>query len=188
VHLSAGGLLDRRIGGASVFPPLGAEFVKITFRSQLPWKVSPGGDRYRRGMYTFFKRSVPYPDLMLFDCPDASAAAARRGTSNTPLQALATLNSETCLDAARGLARQVLAHESQDERELVLRAFRACLTRPPTSLELDRLTKLLRDQRAWYAAHPDEAASFAGELPADSAALIATANILFNLDEFITRE
>ena len=66
LHLAAGGLLDRRIGGPSVFPPLGAEFVKITFRSQLPWKTSPGGDRYRRGMYTFFKRSRPVsrPDAL----------------------------------------------------------------------------------------------------------------------------
>ena len=75
LQLAAGGLLDQTIGGPSVFPPLGEEFIKITFRSQLPWKTSTGGDRYRRGMYTFFKRSVPYPDLMLFDCPDASGAA-----------------------------------------------------------------------------------------------------------------
>src|SRR4029453_6460967 len=96
---------------------LGTELVKITFRSELPWKTSTGGDRYRRGMYTFFKRSVPYPDLMIFDCPDASAAAAQRGTSNTPLQALTALNTETCTIAARGLARRALVQSLRDDSD-----------------------------------------------------------------------
>ena len=188
LHLSAGGLLDRRIAGPSVFPPLGAEFVKLTFRSQLPWKVSPGGDRYRRGMYTFFKRSVPYPDLVLFDCPDASAAAVQRPASNTPLQALTTLNSETCLEAARGLARQMHDEQLHTDADRVSSAFRICLTRPPIAQELSRLVSLLQEQQAWYAEHPADAAALAGELPLGAAPLIATANVILNLDEFITRE
>jgi hypothetical protein len=192
VHLSASGLLDRRIGGPSVFPPLGDEFVKITFRSQLPWKTSTGGNRYRRGMYTFFKRSVPYPDLMLFDCPDANAAAVQRSVSNTPLQALAALNSETCLEAARGLA--VLALDRPEPRDAVQWMFRRCLTRRPTPAEMARLAAVHQAHQQWYAAHPADAQAMAAMAEADSqrlaaaAALTATANVIMNLDEFITRE
>jgi hypothetical protein len=154
----------------------------------LPWKTSPGGDRYRRGLYTFFKRSVPFPDLMLFDCPDASAAAVQRPASNTPLQALATLNSESCLDAARGLARQLDDQDFASDRERLSAAIRICLTRPPTPVELQRLTALLAEHHRWYAAHPEDAAALAGSLPEETAALVATANVILNLDEFITRE
>jgi Protein of unknown function (DUF1553)/Protein of unknown function (DUF1549)/Planctomycete cytochrome C len=194
VHLAAGGLLSNRIGGPSVFPPLAAEFVKITFRSELPWKTSAGGDRYRRGMYTFFKRSVPYPDLMTFDCPDASAATAQRATSNTPLQALTTLNSETCLEAATGLAAQLLSLQPWSDYEVVDSAFRICLTRPPSGKETARLVELLRDHRRWYDNHPDDAKlmtqslKLANATEAQAAALVATANVIMNLDEFITRD
>jgi uncharacterized protein DUF1553/uncharacterized protein DUF1549/cytochrome c len=188
LQLAAGGLLDRRIGGASVFPPLSAEFIKITFRSQLPWKTSPGGDRYRRGMYTFFKRSVPYPDLMLFDCPDASTAAVQRTASNTPLQALMTLNSETALEAARGLASELRCQSAGSTQELVQAAFRRCLTRPPTAAELSRLTALHEQHQAWYADHTADATALAGSQPPEAAALVATANVILNLDEFLVRE
>ena len=187
LHLATGGLLDQRIGGPSVFPPLGEEFVKITFRSRLPWKTSIGGNRYRRGMYTFFKRSVPYPDLMLFDCPDATNAAPQRTVTNTPLQALALLNSETCLEAARGLAAAAISQNGSNEDRLRT-AFRRCLTRPPTDAELSRLAELHAAHQAWYVEHADDARALAGELRAEGAAMIATANILLNLDEFITRE
>lgn len=194
VQLAASGLLSRKIGGPSVFPPLGAEFVKITFRSELPWKTSTGGDRYRRGMYTFFKRSVPYPDLMIFDCPDASVAATQRTPSNTPLQALTTLNSETSLEAARGLAARLLSQQPQADESLVQSAFRICLTRPPSPKESARLVEVLREHRYWYDNHPDDAkAMMEGlELVADNspnaATVVATANVIMNLDEFITRD
>jgi hypothetical protein len=194
LHLAAGDLLSSKMGGPSVFPPLGSEFVKITFRSELPWKTSPGADRYRRGMYTFFKRSVPYPDLMIFDCPDASVAAAQRMASNTPLQALTALNSETSLEAARGLAARLLSQPPQSDENLICSAFRLCLVRPPSSYETARLVEALRSHRAWYDNHPDDAKAITEslELPADTvahaAALLATANVIMNLDEFITRD
>jgi hypothetical protein len=194
LHLAAGGLLSGKIGGPSVFPPLGAEFVKITFRSELPWKTSTGEDRNRRAMYTFFKRSVPYPDLMIFDCPDASVAAAQRSTSNTPLQALTTLNSETCLEAARGLAAQLCSLQPASDRDLIDKAFRTCLTRPPTAKESARVVQVLQEHRAWYETHPHDAKVMTENLEivtgnvAQAAALVATANVIMNLDEFITRD
>jgi hypothetical protein len=193
LYLASGGLLSRKIGGPSVFPPLGQEYVKITFRSELPWKASPGEDRFRRGMYTFFKRSVPYPDLMIFDCPDSNAAAVQRPASNTPLQALTALNSETCVEAARGLARNVMEQGFAGDGEKIVWMFRTCLTRPPSAAERERLIVLLQSHRRWYETHPDDAMAMASELSegvsaAEFAALAATANIVMNLDEFITRE
>src|SRR5262249_25514144 len=108
LHLVAGGLLAPRIGGPSVFPPISKDLEKISFRSQLSWPTSTGPDRYRRGMYTFFKRSLPEPNLVVFDCPDPSAAAVQRGSSNTPLQALTTLNNEVFFEAAQAMGRRVL--------------------------------------------------------------------------------
>jgi hypothetical protein len=194
LQLAAGGLLSVKIGGPSVYPPLDAQFEKITFRSQLAWSTSRGDDRYRRGMYTFFKRSVPYPDLVIFDCPDASIAVAQRQASNTPLQALTILNSQTSWDAARGLARRMLAADHGDDRSRVRVAFRTCLTRPPSESETARLTELLRSHRVWYEGHPEDAQPIAGETDwigvsnAEAAALTASANVIMNLDEFITRE
>jgi hypothetical protein len=188
LHLEVAGLLDRRIGGPSVHPPLDPEFAKITFRSQLPWKTSTGGNRYRRGLYTFFKRSVPYPDLMLFDCPDATSAAHQRSVTNTPLQALATLNSESSLDAARGLARRMVAERSNDGDDFLQSTMQICLTRPPTKSELARLAELHSTHEAWYAEHPEDARELARDLPSDFAAFVATANVILNLDELITRE
>ena len=146
--------------------------MKITFRSELPWKASTGGDRYRRGMYTFFKRSVPYPDLMIFDCPDASVAAAQRTASNTPLQALTTLNSETSLEAARGLASRLLSQQPQTDESVIQSAFRICLIRPPSHEESARLVEVLREHRSWYDNHPDDAKAMTDsvELAADSVA------------------
>jgi hypothetical protein len=131
---------------------------------------------------------------MVFDCPDASAAVAERTRSNTPLQALTLLNGETCLDAARGLARQVHVAELENDHSAVRAMFRACLTRPPDERELARVARLHQDHRSWYRSREQEAQALTVEdLPAgatlpEMAALIATANVIMNLDEFITRE
>jgi hypothetical protein len=162
------------------------EFVKITFRSELPWKASQGADRYRRGMYTFFKRSVPYPTLMLFDCPDSNAAAVERTVSNTPMQALATLNNETFTEAAMAMARHVLDIGGTDDRGRIDFLFRSCLSRPPASAELERLLQLHETHRDWYRRHSEDLAPIAESV--ETAALAATASIVMNLDEFVTRE
>lgn len=194
LHLAASGLLSHRIGGPSFFPPLPPELVKITFRSELPWKTSQGADRYRRGMYTFFKRSVPYPTLMLFDCPDSNAAAVERSVSNTPMQALATLNNETFAEAAMALALRVLDSAGTDDRRKIDTLFRCCLSRPPAPAELERLVQLLQTHRDWYREHPQDLKPMAAVLHRseadclEPAAMAATASIVMNLDEFITRE
>ena len=193
-HLSASGLLENRIGGPGVFPPIPKDLAKITFRSQLPWKTSVGPDRYRRGMYTFYKRSVPHPNLSTFDCPDASATTIERGISNTPVQALATLNNEVFVESARALARRVLKGASGGDVPRLTRAFRLCVARSPGEEEIRRLRELLETARAWYLRNPGDADKLVdtygceGIPVPESAAWTAVTNVLFNLDEFLTRE
>jgi mono/diheme cytochrome c family protein len=207
LHLAASGLLERRIGGPSVFPPLPPGIAEQSYannfkwgnsdwntRPDRPWGIAPNDDVYRRGMYTFFKRTAPHPSLTTFDCPDANTTSVQRSTSNTPLQALITLNNGTFVDAARALSRRVLAEVNTNDAERLTRMVRLCVARPPTADELNEFLDLLSAAREYYSAKPDEAQSFAGDkLPpettvADAAAWTATARIVMNVDEFITRE
>ena len=159
-----------------------------------PHGIAPKDDIYRRGMYTFFKRTAAHPTLVAFDCPDANVTCVERSTSNTPLQALATLNNDVFVDTSRALVRRVLGEVGTNNAARLEHAFRLCVARPPSRDELNSLLTLLDDARSYYSAHEDEAQTFAGsQLPpdtsaTDTAAWIATARIVMNLDEFITRE
>jgi hypothetical protein len=194
LHLAASGLLAERIGGPSVFPPFPAELAQIDFRSDLHWPTSTGPDRYRRGMYTFFKRTLPHPNLTTFDCPLAESTTVKRPRSNTPLHALMTLNNQVFVDAARAFASRVLREGTGDDDARLTFAFRLALTRRPTDGERLLLLELLRDNRVWYAGHPDETRKLVGDGNTgerdltESAAWIATVSVILNLDEFITRE
>ncbi|MGB8167347.1 MAG: PSD1 and planctomycete cytochrome C domain-containing protein [Chthoniobacteraceae bacterium] len=188
LHLAASGLLSTKVGGPSVFPPLSPEIAKLSYANNFKWTDATDENRYRRGMYTFFKRTAPYPDLITFDCPDANLVSIKRNVSNTPLQALTTLNAQSFAEAARGMAKRLLA--DPDDAARVAHCFRLCVARPPQSQEIAALTALLGKAREYYAAHADEAKTMAGNLSpiTDAAALTATARIVMNTDEFITRE
>ncbi|HUG91630.1 MAG TPA: PSD1 and planctomycete cytochrome C domain-containing protein [Planctomycetaceae bacterium] len=195
LHLAASGLLAEKIGGPSVFPPFSADLKRIDFRSDLEWNTSTGADRYRRGMYTFFKRTLPHPNLTMFDCPMADATAVERARSNTPLHALITLNNEVFVEAARAFAVRVLCGEKcDDDAARLTRAFQLAVTRLPSEGERARLLTFLDENRKWYAERPEEAAKlvadqpFADVAPAELAAWISTSSVILNLDEFITRE
>ena len=194
ISLDASGLLSRKIGGPSVYPPLPPGIAELSYAGNFRWSDSSGEDRYRRGMYTFFKRTAPHPNLITFDCPDANITCIERQTSNTPLQALTSLNNETFAETARGFARRMLALESKDDRDRLATAFRICVSRPATDEELGQLEALLSESRDWYMNHADEATKLIAKMPAPdtpapvNAAWIVTARILLNLDEFITRE
>jgi len=190
LHLAASGLLSTTVGGPSVFPPMPPEIASLSYAGNFKWAESKGDDRQRRGMYTFFKRTSPYPDLMAFDCPDANVASIRRTVSNTPLQALTTLNAGTFSEAARALSRRVLAEPLSDDTARLTLAFRHCLARPPQPSETTVLLGFLDDARAYYAAHEDDAKKISGgaETPAEAAAWTTAARLLLNTDEFITRD
>jgi hypothetical protein len=186
LHLATSGLLSPKVGGPSVFPPMPPEIASLSYAGNFKWNESKGEDRYRRGMYTFFKRTAPYPDLMTFDCPDANVANVRRTVSNTPLQALTTLNAKTFAEAARALAQRVLREPCADDRARMAWAFRICLARPPQEKETNVLLGLLQDARDYYSTHEDDAKRASDD--AESAAWTTTARILLNTDEFITRD
>ncbi len=192
--LAASGLLSRKLGGPSVYPPQPEGIYQFT-QVQRPWKVSAGADRYRRGVYTFFQRSAPHPALTVFDAPDATSSCTRRVRSNTPLQALTLLNDQAFLELAQGLAARVLAEGPSDDRGRIRYAFRLCLAREPASTEAARLEQYYRQQLDEYRAAPAEAqvllgssASKGPQATSERAAWTALARVLLNLDEFITRE
>ncbi len=194
LNLEVAGILSHKVGGASVYPPLPAGIAELSYAGNFKWTDSKGEDRYRRGMYTFFKRTSPHPNLTIFDCPDSNLTCVERRASNTPLQALQTLNNEQFSEAARAFAKRLVALNSDGDAARLTEGFRLCVARPPRSVELNELTQLLAAAREWYGSKPDLAKSLVGAeaLPnpslTEQASWIATARILLNLDEFITRE
>ena len=195
VALASSGLLSRAVGGPSVFPPQPAEvfgehFFEGGFKD---WPTSEGADRYRRGLYTFYKRTIVYPTFMNFDGPDRTVCTVNRSMSNTPLQALNTLNDPSFVEAAGSLAATMLSEGGAGSAGRLEHGFRAVLARRPQEGELRRLEGFLERMRKRYSAAPAEAADLvAMALPGQSEAALApwvmVANVLLNLDETFTRE
>ena len=181
LSLSVADLLSHELGGPSVFPPIPAGVSDVNYNSAFKWEVSPGSNRYRRGLYTYFKRTAPHPNLITFDCPDSNVTCVKRTRSNTPLAALITLNNSTFTEAAQALAKRV-----SSKQEPLLIAFRHCLSRHPEPNELGKLHALREKAQAYYKDHPDEAAKLSPGAP-ELADLTATVRVLLNLDEFLTR-
>jgi hypothetical protein len=169
VALAGSGLLCTKIGGPSAFPPQPDGVYRFT-QVVRDWKEEKGPERYRRGMYTTFWRSAAHPALLVFDAPNAVSACTRRIRSNTPLQALTLLNDQGFFEFAQGLARRAQQDTNGDLAAAVQHAFRLCLARPPTAVEMQRLCAVADDRSE------------------SSAALTDAARVLMNLDEFITRE
>lgn len=205
IALSASGLLNGMIGGPSVYPPA-PKFLFEPPSSYGPkkWGHDTGPNRYRRAMYTFRYRSVPYPALQNFDAPNGEFACARRVRSNTPLQALTTLNEPLFMECARALAMQVFTVSNADDGERMQQLVRRCLSREPQSAELQVLGGFLARQKQrftaggadpWSLIAVDDAAKKellnelpGGASPADLAAWTAVARVVLNLDETITKE
>lgn len=177
--LAVSGLLSDKLGGPSVFPPQPANTDLLT-QVKRNWTVSPGEDRYRRGLYTWHWRSNPYPLFAALDAPGGNVACTRRPRSNTPLQSLMLANDETFLEAANALARRVLAEALPSEDAQLRLAFRRCLARDPQPAELRRLQQYYRAQLASPTGGTAD--------DAQQEALAAVGRVLLNLDEFITRE
>ena len=193
VALTASGLLSRKIGGPSVFPPQPAGIDAFT-QSKKNWVPSQGEDRYRRGMYTFLWRTSPHPLLTTFDAPNAAVSCTRRNRSNTPLGALMLANDLAHFEMAQALAARVLTEVSASDEARLRYAFRRCLARESAANERLRLLAYLDAQKAAYARDLKNAATIAprerpqGIEVADAAAWTAVSRVLLNLDEFITRE
>ena len=188
--LSVSGLLGRKLGGPSVFPPQPANITTEGTYGQLAWKVSEGLDRHRRSLYTFAKRTAPFAMFTTFDAPSGEACVVRREVSNTPLQALTLLNDVVFTEASQSLGRQFAALPSSDDARLS-ELFRRCLTRPPTDAEIALLSRFLKTQRERLAAKELDAATLAGPGETDAserAAWSLVARALLNLDEAVTKD
>ncbi|MBM4068710.1 MAG: DUF1553 domain-containing protein [Planctomycetes bacterium] len=187
--LAVSGVLQLRLGGPSVRPPQPTGVSDLTYAGTARWVESKGPDRYRRGMYTWFQRTSPYPMLMTFDAPDGVVCCVRREKSNTPLQALTLMNDTAFVECAQALARRVLA--SKGDRIDTL--FHLGLARSPSAAEHEELTRLHQELTVTARANPREAARLLGSHPesaaaAEAAVWVALARAIMNLDEFVTRE
>ena len=201
VALAASGLLDPKVGGPSVFPPA-PEFLfqpPVSYGPKI-WPESKGAERFRRAVYTFRYRSVPYPALQTFDAPNGDFACLRRSRSNTPLQALVTLNEPEFLECARALAWNVIRDGGLADSDKIVYAFRRCEARKPSEREAAALLELLeketkrfledgRDPWELAVANPSEKPKLPdGISPAALAAWTVVSRVLLNLDETITKE
>jgi hypothetical protein len=196
IALSAGGLLDSQIGGPPVYPPIPDGVLTLGYGAPMPWETKPR-DRYRRAMYTFVKRSVPYPSLQVFDAPTGESPCPRRIPSDTPLQALTTLNDPVFVEAAQALAMRVWEHGGKDDRTRINYAFELCTGRKPQPTEVATLSSLLRDEddffenrtvRAVQVASPDMKSPPQDVNLEKVAAWTMVTRVLLNLDETITKE
>jgi hypothetical protein len=194
-------LLNPKLGGPSLYAPAPAFlFVPPTSYSPFPWQDATGPDRYRRALYTFRRRSTPYPMLQTFDTPNGDAACIRRVRSNTPLQALTSLNETLFVECAQAMARNILAEGGSSDSERIQHAFRRVTARSPTAKEQAHLLSLLERQKkhlgeGWVNASELATGTNAvpvnlpnGSTPTQLAAYTVLSRVLLNLDETITKE
>ena len=199
--LKASGLLADRIGGPSVRPPQPSEYSALTYANSAKWQTSEGDNRYRRGLYTFFQRTSPYPMLMTFDAPDSNTCITRRSRSNTPLQALTIWNDVVFTECAQHLGRRVVdevkvsGKSDEDIKQRVNHVFLTCLSRRPTRPEMVAVTSFYKSQVERMAEDEQAARDILGQAPmpeaaslAETASWVAVARVLLNTDEFITKE
>ena len=187
--LVASGLFSDKLGGPSVFPPQPAGVTTEGAYGALQWKVSEGSDRYRRGLYTFAKRTAPFAMTLTFDGPSGEACLARRDRSNTPLQALTLLNDDVFMECARTLGKWASQQQGSDE-SILEQVFRRSLTRPPTSEERAKLLGFYQTQLARFQSgdlNPAQITKTEGDDLARQAAWTTLARVLLNLDETITK-
>jgi len=188
--LKASGLLTDKLGGPSVFPPQPPGVTSEGTYGALAWTPSTGEDRYRRGLYTFTKRTAPFAMTLTFDGPSGEACVARREVSNTPLQALTLLNDTMFTETAQALGKMIAARPGTVEQRVDY-LFRRCLTRPPSPEELKLLAQYYEAQKARLDKKELNAAALSGttgETVNEAAAWTLVARSLLNLDEAVTKE
>ncbi|MFN7142082.1 MAG: DUF1553 domain-containing protein, partial [Limisphaerales bacterium] len=200
IALASSGLLNTNIGGHSIMAPAPAFlFVPPASYGPFPWVDEAGPDKYRRALYTFRRRSTPYPALQTFDVPNADFSCVRRLRSNSPLQALVALNEPLFVECAQALALKTLREGGKTDIERIHFAFRRVLSRAPSKSEQQELLNLMDKQKARIAegwVNPLEVATGKNEKielpegtnPAQLAAFTVVSRVLLNLDEAITKE
>ncbi len=195
--LALGGLLSSKMGGPSVYPPQPDGLWKVAFNGgQNAYPTSQGEDRHRRGLYTFWRRTMPNPSMTTFDAPSRESCTVRRLPTNTPLQAFVTMNDPAFVECAQALARRIVREGGADTETRLRFALKLCTARRPADAQVKALAALYDSELATYRADADAAMKLAtkplGPLPvnADAAELAAwtvVANVLLNLDAVLTK-
>ncbi|MCC6233807.1 MAG: PSD1 domain-containing protein [Verrucomicrobiales bacterium] len=197
VAMSASGLLNPKVGGPSVFPyqPPGL-WAQVSFEGTSDYQQSEGAENYRRGLYTYWRRSIPYASFTVFDAPSREVCTVRRPRTNTPLQALALLNDPVYVEAARALAQRVLTRGGNTFESRLEYAFRVVVGRKPTRNEQGVLAAACERETKRFSADRESANRLihvgASRPPvevdiAELAAWTMLANTLLNLDEAVTK-
>jgi mono/diheme cytochrome c family protein len=191
--LLASGLISDKIGGPSVMPDQPDGVWNVSYNDSR-WITSPGEDRYRRGLYTFWRRTEPYPAFLAFDATSRESCTVNRTRTNTPLQALVLLNDPVYELAARGIANKMLAAKG-DVSQQIAQGFEDLLVRKPTAGELATLVNYFKEQESRLTKDPTDVAKLLnkqgglkGVPDADLAASVMVARVMLNLDETITKE
>lgn len=191
ITLSAAGLLSSKMYGPPVMPyqPPGLwGWFPGRVLGKDEWVVSPGEDKYRRGLYTFIRRTVRYPSLTVFDAPSREVCTARRVRSDTPLQALTALNDPAFFEAAQAMAKRILREGGDPDAARATYGFRLATSRKPTATELDSLLSAYAKDREYFEHHKQEAAAVSGQSDPELAAWTMFSNVVLNLDETLTKE
>jgi mono/diheme cytochrome c family protein len=194
--LSIAGLLSKKRFGPPVNPPRPATGLTAAFGSAIDKATSQGEDRYRRALYIEWRRTNPYPSMTTFDAPNRDVCLVRRNRSNTPLQALVTLNDPVYVEASQALARRIIQEGGADDESRARFAIRACFIREASPAEVERITHLIKSSREDLSPKPDAAKKLAteplGPLPdgidtVEAASWTVVANVLLNLDEMFLK-
>lgn len=190
------GLLSSKRGGPSVYPPQPEGLWRAAFNGERTWATSQGEDRYRRGLYTYWRRTVPYPSMATFDAPSREICTMRRISTNTPLQAFVTLNDPVYVECAQALARRIVREGGATPESRAEFGLRLCLARRPAAEQTREVIALYSSEKAHFQADLAAATKLAteplGAVPEgmaadDLAAWTVVANILLNLDGVLAK-
>jgi hypothetical protein len=178
------GRFAAKMFGPPVMPPQ-PEGIWRSVYSDAKWVTATGDDRYRRAIYTYWKRTSSYPSMVTFDMPSREVCTVRRMPTNTPLQALVTLNDEAYVECAGGLAERMIAEGGDTADQRIAWAYRAATGKTPAAATLDDLSRLYKNALNQYASDR-EMSRYLGPTP-EHAALAIVASTILNLDELLTK-
>ena len=187
--LAVSGLLSKKMYGKPVMP-YQPDGVWAAVNSNLNYKQSEGEDQYRRAIYTFARRTGPYPSMFNFDSPSREVCVARRIRTNTPLQSLVLLNDPVFVEASDFLAAKAFAKTQNFENQIIM-CYQSALQHEPSAKDLQVLINLYSITLENFKKNPKEIKAYLKTSQKPTAALAAlsvVANAIINLDEFVTKQ
>jgi hypothetical protein len=187
--LAVSGLLSKKMFGPSVMPDQ-PEGVWQTVYSGMEWKLSAGEDRFRRGVYTYMRRTSPYPNMLTFDAPSREFCVTRRIRTNTPLQALAVLNDTVTTQVSVALAKRMILEGGANLHSQISKGYELALVRSPKQETINKLIDFYNKASGFYAENSKKAVDLTGtkDKAAQLAPLSLVASVIINQDEFLTKE